>query len=296
MTTGERQDPLSPTSSLSRFQAPDQRICGRGPSSCGSTALHQGTDDQTATMLIAVASLPTPYTASLSGADRLRGLRVSTRGLVGFIVDSEEKLTEIWGDAYPSGGGIDVLRWLRVNHDRDLKVWARRLKVIDTEYELSDAEHAEAARRLAPLGVTFKARRFHWFDAAWTPTTPGARIPADWMTLGVMSGFIADDSSFARCSLYCEWGYVIDLDARALEVYRGSQRAPHSDGRFAHDEDEMADEGYHPIRRVTYWAFDALRDDEEFVAATGTKMFGMVSADMAGVIELPPPAPRTSSA
>ena len=38
--------------------------------------------------------------------------------------------------------------------------------------------------------------------------------------------YMIDNADFLRDSLFCEWGYVINLDKGVLEVYRGFQKAP----------------------------------------------------------------------
>lgn len=43
---------------------------------------------------------------------------MGTRGIMGFVVDGQEKLTYNHYDSYPDGLGLDVLRWLRgLNED-----------------------------------------------------------------------------------------------------------------------------------------------------------------------------------
>jgi hypothetical protein len=78
------------------------------------------------------------------------------------------------------------------------------------------------------------------------------------------AGVTLDRSDFPADSLFCEWGYLIDLDAMTFEVYRGSQKAPHTAGRFARR--PPAEEGYHPVALVASWPLADLPDWEAFVA------------------------------
>jgi hypothetical protein len=47
------------------------------------------------------------------------------------------------------------------------------------------------------------------------------------------AGVMIDGHEFVRDSLFCEWGYILNLDDKVLEVYRGFQETAHNKGRFA---------------------------------------------------------------
>jgi len=75
----------------------------------------------------------------------------------------------------------------------------------------------------------------------------------------IASGHILDGLSFANDSLFCEWGYVIDFDARQFEIYKGFQTEAHSKGRFVADGEPgyiSASAEYYPISLVTSVFFD----------------------------------------
>ncbi len=43
---------------------------------------------------------------------------------------------------------------------------------------------------------------------------------------------IIDSQDFIQDSLFCEWGYVINLDDRTVEVYTGFQKHPDKKSRY----------------------------------------------------------------
>lgn len=60
---------------------------------------------------------------------------------------------------------------------------------------------------------------------------------------------LKDAYSFATESLFCEWAYVIDMDKKVLEIYKGFNKSP-AKGRFAKMEvsgEYSLKNGYKPV-------------------------------------------------
>lgn len=69
-----------------------------------------------------------------------------------------------------------------------------------------------------------------------------------------------DSTSFAGDGLFCEWAYVVDLDAEAIEVYEGYQPKGSVEDRerFAAYREESGD--YDPVKFRAAFTFDQLKD------------------------------------
>jgi hypothetical protein len=78
-------------------------------------------------------------------------------------------------------------------------------------------------------------------------------------------GFGWDDPTFPLDSVFCEWGYVIDLDTARLEVYRGFQEAPHQAGRFA---DRPPTGNSDPVALLASWPLTDLPDHDHLETMT----------------------------
>lgn len=198
---------------------------------------------------------------------------MTTHGILGFVLDQQEKFCEIGGDAYPSGAGVGYLQWLRamVPHGdvTYLVPYVRRLKLLtDPEIGPSPEEQAWAEHNLEQLSVVIdrpEVWRWDYLEGAASPGTPVVHP----LTIGLVSGLMDDAVWMATDSLYCEWGYVADLDRRSFEVYKGFQKSRPAYGRFA-DRPPTTSHGaepYYPLGLVTAWPIDALPSDEEFVTA-----------------------------
>lgn len=183
---------------------------------------------------------------------------MSTRGFIGFAVGGEVKIAYNHSDSYPDDLGRTTLGWLRALESSELEEYAARaaaLRVVSPQSQPTDAD-IEALKNFYNPNVGGQSERPTWYQLLREAQgAPGAMLRA---------GVIEDASTFPADSLFAEWGYVIDFDAQAFEVYQGFQKAPHAEGRFA----AMAPEnnGYFPVRLAASWPLKSLPTDAEFDA------------------------------
>ncbi|MFH8405535.1 hypothetical protein ACH4FX_12280 [Streptomyces sp. NPDC018019] len=178
---------------------------------------------------------------------------MSTRGFLSFAVDGETKTSYVHHSAHPEGLGLTVLAWLLTADFAVAKSAAQALRVVSE----SDEPTAQDITRLWQYydpNVGGRSEHPTWYQLLrGTQGDPAAILDA---------GVIEDASSFPAESLFAEWGYVIDFDTQALEVYCGFQEEPHDEGRFA----ALAPtgDGYWPVRLTVSWPLDALPSDAVF--------------------------------
>lgn len=153
---------------------------------------------------------------------------MGTRGFVTFVIDGQEKTAYSHCDSYPEKVGLQVLRWARAHaQDREiLTARVRALRVVSPDSK-------------PPVRVTRELRRF-----AGGPGKPGTWYHLLRETQGepgliLLAGVVEDASGFPG-EPQALWGYVIDVDAGRLEVYRGGHLA------------------YWPPALVASWPFGAL--------------------------------------
>lgn len=186
---------------------------------------------------------------------------MGTRHLVCAVVDGDFRIAQYGQfDGYPDGAGLDVLRFVR---DADLDAFAERLRATRwlTKEEVKAAWDAVAPGK---EWVTLEESRRMERRRPELHRNTGAvilRLVAD----GEVTA-LQDERDFGRDGLFCEWGYVVDLDARVLEVYRGFAKVC-TRGRWAGQEPKEYDHcDYAPITLIETFPLDTLPTDDEFIS------------------------------
>lgn len=169
---------------------------------------------------------------------------MGTRHLVAVVMDDQFKVAQYgqW-DGYPSGQGETVRAFLS-QEGFDLARFREKLSnayfITDEEGKAFDAELKRTGKDLSELYPSLS--RDAGAGILQMIYDSEDRVP------------LTDSSSFAADSLFCEWGYVIDLDKNMLEIYQGFNQTPVAEGERFHgmwdsDNDRRAPgEAYHPIR------------------------------------------------
>lgn len=203
---------------------------------------------------------------------------MGTRGLVGFVVGGEVKASYNHFDSYPSGTGIEVLHWLREHKDdRGLDERAAAIDLIEDEESAPTPEHLQTAAKYADPSVGGPMT-----NTEVTTYYQLLRHAQGSLQAYLELGFMVDSRGFADDSLFCEWAYLVNLDDRVLEVYRGFQNEDHRKGRFGRNTDEdwaLENEWWrterqmenptsrrYPIALLTTYPLDDLPSDEDFVS------------------------------
>jgi len=182
---------------------------------------------------------------------------MGTRGTFGFRSNGKDKLGYNQFDSYPSGRGVVVLEELKeilktkgVDY---LKQRVDAMRLVSDE-EKPTAEDIEKLKPYTDLGVSRQSTD-DWY--CLTRKSHGD------IKLMLEAGYMGNSNEFINDSLFCEWGYIINLDDNVLEVYKGFQSEEHNLGRYA---DNKPDRGYYPCALIATFPFDNLPSEEEFLA------------------------------
>lgn len=179
---------------------------------------------------------------------------MGTRGTFGFRLDQEDKLTYNHFDSYPDGLGNDVVEFIRGVTDWDaVKEQVRALEdVSNRKPTLADVE---ACAEFTDLHVS-KQSTEDWYCLLRQVQGDPAAILRVGRYLGG-NGFIND-------SLFCEYGYIINLDEMTLELYEGFQEESHTKGRYATyvpEKDGSNSDKYYACALVGTFPLDNIPED-----------------------------------
>lgn len=183
---------------------------------------------------------------------------MSTRGAAGFRLNETDKVQYNHFDSYPSGLGRDVITFVREHTDAEIEDAARNIKLIDGETPPTE-EEIEQYKEFANTNVSTGEVEEWYVLLRETQGDLSAYTDA-----GVTH--MIDASTFLIDSLFCEWAYIVNLDTKLLEVYKGFNTEPSDKGRYASIKDEVdyqRSTDYYGVTLLTTIPLDYLRRLDE---------------------------------
>jgi len=177
---------------------------------------------------------------------------MGTRNLTIVQLNNEYKIAQYgqW-DGYPEGQGARILKFLSKKEKvASLKKALEHTRFLDPDGV--DREFIEAYNQNAPKWSNEPDNRTDeqkmWFTN-YISRDLGANILGS-VARSVGHEVVLDNSlDFAADSLMCEFAYVIDFDANALEVYTGFNKEPLvASERFANLELPEKSNGYYQVK------------------------------------------------
>lgn len=183
-----------------------------------------------------------------------------TRGIYGFHVNGTDKLAYNHADSYPQHLGLSILGELNA-----VKDWDQTKKLV------SDLIPIHETRSLDANSQIFQAELRRHYDGQGGIKKPSSFYdlmqPLQGKLEPFLSGklsFMATANEFIDDSLFCEWGYIANLDSHELEVYRGLQRSePLEPSRYGGT--EVSRQGYYPCKQIASYSLSQLPTKESFL-------------------------------
>jgi hypothetical protein len=187
---------------------------------------------------------------------------MGTRGTLGFRKNGVDKLMYNHFDSYPSGLGAKVIEFLKNTSIEEMSAIFDKIEMIDGDVKPT-AQQIEECKK-------------------WTNLTVSEKSADDWYCLlrdaqGELSAFkeglryMLEANDFIKDSLFCEYGYIINLDDNVLEFWYGWQEKPQEGNRYGTE----VSKGYYPCRLVkTYPLSDFLHENQIDYVADMEKSLG----------------------
>ncbi len=142
---------------------------------------------------------------------------MGTRGAYGLHKGGVDKIAYNHWDSYPTGLGADVAAFVCKHTDEEMAAIFDRIELVATKEKPTSDQIAECMPFID--GDVSKQTPEDWYCLL---RTAQGDLEAHAGGLRYMVG----NANFLQDSLFCEWGYVINLDKGVLEIYRGFQKEP----------------------------------------------------------------------
>lgn len=155
---------------------------------------------------------------------------MGTRGAFGVRIDGQDKVMYNHFDSYPEGLGSKLATQLADMLSRPAGLDGIRAAAREVLVVPDDDSEATLKKITERLGERFRDKGVSTGDNAYAYVRG---LQGDLRSILDTAHVMLDGHGFLEDSLFCEWAYVANLDDGTLEVYRGFQKKPHSDGRYA---------------------------------------------------------------
>ena len=148
---------------------------------------------------------------------------MGTRGVIGFFKDSKGKITYNHFDSYPDGVGVDILEEIKGFSVEEIKEGFDNINLVDddkqpTEKEIKDfSVYSNSSVGSQGMNNTEIKTYYQLLRNVQGTLKPYIKKEVNLMI---------DSESFLKDSLFCEWGYIINLDKEVLEVWEGFKETP----------------------------------------------------------------------
>ena len=183
---------------------------------------------------------------------------MGTRNLTMVIQDKQVKVAQYgqW-DGYPSVQGETILRFIL--KDGNIEKLEKQLSKCRFLTKLDIKKRENLLKRIGSVDGWINSEQGVLYDKQFP--LDNRNIGADILNKIIRSKkkeiILRDSSDFAKDGLFCEWGYVIDLDNKALEVYEGFSTTRMKKGERFYSKEPTYQE-YYPIKLKRKYKFGDL--------------------------------------
>ncbi len=173
-----------------------------------------------------------------------------TRGVYGYRINGEDKVTYNHFDSYPDVLGARILKYASRFGYSAIYNAAERIKLVDKD-EIAGKEQVGRYMLYADLNVT-DCVFDRWYCLLRNTQGSLHLYHKDLEHMIDARVFLAD-------SFHCRWAYIVNLDDRSFEIYRGSNSDPEAAGRYASLQKENSND-YHGVKLINVIPLSGLKE------------------------------------
>lgn len=185
---------------------------------------------------------------------------MGTRGLFGLRKNNKDKIMYNHFDSYPSCLGEEMVEYVKNHSKEEMTALYDKLIMVDEEFNTSQFTEEQKKR----YKEFMKKKDFFSHTIDGTKTAENISM---YCFLHEFQGrlykydeypeidLMIDNHNFIKCSLFCEWAYIINLDTGNLEVWEGYQEKPQENNRYGIEKDN----GFYPCALVKEIDFQEIK-------------------------------------
>lgn len=148
---------------------------------------------------------------------------MSTRGAYGFVKNKEMKITYNHYDSYLEGLGLSVIKFIANTTDAELnKIFDKIIMV--NEDSIPTQEQIKECEKVTNLNVSSKSVN-DWYCLLRNAQGNLEEYKNDLR-------YMIDNKEFMGDSLFCEFAYILNLDDKRLEIYKGFNKDKETDNDY----------------------------------------------------------------
>ena len=178
---------------------------------------------------------------------------MSTRGSVGFHRGGTDKIMYNHSDSYPSYLGVSVARFVQSHTPEEMNEMFDRIVLVNREKPPTKTQ-IEECEAVFGTHITDNRPNPEWYDLLHP-------AQGDLEAYAKGLNYMKDSASFLKDSLFCEWGYVINLDTNTLEIYRGFQHEPDDNRYYINEPSDNIGAGYYNCKLIKTLPFSEVTED-----------------------------------
>ena len=153
---------------------------------------------------------------------------MGSRGIYGLYKNGVDKVTYSHGNSYPKDLGVYIVNFIKTNSIQELNQIFYKIILVDEETEPTKEQIEECKKYFDDKFNKDYINNWYYLLRKSQSILEPYKEDLKYMI---------DSKDFLKSSLYCEWGYIINLDSNELEIYRGFQKEL-SDNRFKIDKSD----------------------------------------------------------
>ncbi|HSR79104.1 MAG TPA: hypothetical protein VLN57_21200 [Xanthobacteraceae bacterium] len=173
---------------------------------------------------------------------------MSTRGVFGFRIDGQEKLTYNHSDSYPSGLGDTVVEWVRAacapNRLAQTMTDVSGITMVDDSEAIADADHVKR------LGNRYLDMRVGGGDGITDRDVTWYRLLRNAQPSHGIEHVVTAGVMIRMRNADVDLGYIVDFDAMTVEFHCWPRRGEQATGCLA---PHMTLRKSYPIAEVNAW-------------------------------------------